>query len=62
MERFDDVALLARAMDLSSNFATKTASLQSEGLLNTRFMEMGVYFETDTEPQGWFILWEKTHA
>ena len=46
----------------AEGFATKTASLQSAGLLNTRSMEMGVYFETDTEPQGWFILWEKTHA
>ena len=42
-----------------SGFETQVNALQGSGVLRTREMTMDIFFETDEEPQGWFILWEK---
>lgn len=40
-------------------FEKKVRALVSNGVMRTQGMVMDVYFDTDSEPQGWYILWEK---
>ena len=42
-----------------AGFSKVVRELAEAGVLRTRGMVMDVYFETDEEPQGWYILWEK---
>ena len=43
----------------AAGFSGVVRSLAQSGVLRTRGMVMDIYFETDEEPQGWYILWEK---
>lgn len=40
-------------------FSDEVRRLADAGTLRTRGMVMNIYFETDSEPEGWYILWEK---
>lgn len=42
-----------------AGFSSIVAELEQSGAIATRYREPGTYFETDSEPQGWYILWEK---
>jgi len=41
-------------------FETETEKLESEGILKIVHNEMDMYFTTDVEPQGYFVLWKCT--
>ena len=43
----------------SAGFAEATRRLADNKILRTHGMTSGIYFETDDEPQGYYILWEK---
>lgn len=40
-------------------FDEEVRRLASCGVMRTAGMTMDIYFETDEEPQGWYIIWEK---
>lgn len=40
-------------------FKDQIEQLEENGIATTRVMEMDIYFETDDEPQGWYLVWEK---
>jgi len=40
-------------------FDKKTKELAEAGILRTLGMTMGTYYDTEEEPEGWYILWEK---
>ena len=42
-----------------AGFEAGSKRLAAQGCLKTLSMELGTYFESDEEPQGWFIVWEK---
>lgn len=42
----------------SGGFEEQVASLKAEGLIKTHESTMDIYFETDDEPQGFYIIWE----
>lgn len=42
-------------------FSQEVRRLADTGVLRTRGMVMNIYFETDSEPEGWYILWERVH-
>ena len=42
-----------------AGFAQKAAQLKAQDRLAIRHMQIDIYFDTDTEPQCWFIVWEK---
>ncbi len=42
-----------------AGFAAKIKELASGGVMRTCGMTMGTFYETDDEPQGWYIVWEK---
>lgn len=44
---------------MPGGFEEKVKSLAELGKLKTRGMVMDIYYETDDEPQGWFVLWER---
>ena len=41
-----------------SGFNVEIARLRDNGIIRERHMEMGKYFDNDTEPQGWYIIWQ----
>lgn len=43
----------------AAGFSKVVRDLADAGVLRTRGMVMDIYFETNEEPQGWYILWEK---
>lgn len=43
---------------VSGGFEKVVAALENQGVLKTCSKRMGKFFETDEEPQGWYILWE----
>jgi predicted TPR repeat methyltransferase len=43
-----------------SGFATITAALEKAGTLKTLHRQMGTYYTKSTEPEGWYIVWQKT--
>lgn len=42
-----------------AGFSETVKQLAADRILKTRGMVMDIYFETDEEPEGWYILWEK---
>jgi len=44
-----------------ADFSKTVKQLAANNVLKTRGMVMDIFFETDEEPQGWYILWEKLH-
>lgn len=42
-----------------AGFLETVKELAANETLKTRGMVMDIYFETDEEPEGWYILWEK---
>ena len=42
----------------SGGFGEIVSGLEKTGVLQACSKAMGLYFETDEEPQGWYILWE----
>lgn len=44
---------------IPQGFQTKVNELESSGSICTYHHEAGTYFESDTKPEGWFIVWEK---
>ncbi|MEO0327594.1 MAG: methyltransferase domain-containing protein [Pseudomonadota bacterium] len=42
-----------------AGFDQKSEQLERDGLIKTLHQELGIYFETDVEPQGWYIVWER---
>lgn len=40
-------------------FETAVEALTQEGVLKTHSKVLDIYFETDEEPQGYYIIWEK---
>ncbi|MDJ0612386.1 MAG: class I SAM-dependent methyltransferase [Rhizobiaceae bacterium] len=45
-----------------AGFSETVKQLAADGILKTSGMIMDIYFETDDEPQGWYILWEKLNS
>lgn len=43
---------------ISGGFERQVAELERLGVLRSSSKTMDIFFETDEEPQGWFILWE----
>jgi predicted TPR repeat methyltransferase len=43
----------------SAGFDKKVAELSKAGILKTVSIEMGTYYLNDTQPEGYFIVWEK---
>ncbi len=42
----------------SNGFKNKVSELEKEGIIKTHYRQMGTYFKTDKEPQGFYIIWE----
>ncbi|MEM7290997.1 MAG: class I SAM-dependent methyltransferase, partial [Pseudomonadota bacterium] len=42
-----------------SGFSEKTFGMETRSILVTKSCELDIYFETDEEPQGWYLIWEK---
>ena len=40
-------------------FEDSVEALTQEGVIKTHSKELGIYFETDEEPQGYYNIWEK---
>jgi len=43
-----------------AGFAAKTSALESAGTMKTLHRKMGQYYAKSTEPEGWYIAWQKT--
>ncbi|MEM9278162.1 MAG: class I SAM-dependent methyltransferase [Pseudomonadota bacterium] len=44
---------------ISAGFETEISGFEKKGTIATRYHQPGTYFEDATEPEGWFIVWEK---
>lgn len=42
-----------------AGFDVAVKELAQQGIMRTKGMTMGEYFESDEEPQGWYIIWER---
>lgn len=43
---------------VEAGFKETVSSLAEQGVLRTLRMVMGIYFDGDEEPEGWYVIWE----
>ena len=43
-----------------NGFAEKITGMEAQGLTKTLYFNLGEYYSRSTEPEGWYIVWQKS--